>query len=846
MDVPRHTTPQSQTHPELVRDGGDAALFSASPNMTGPGEHGWVSWNAQGTVTGEETFDSFVRRAAGYPPYPYQSRLAEAGLPDLLRVPTGAGKTLAAVLPWLYRRRFHPDRSVRRSTPRRLVVVLPQRSLVEQTAEAVRGWLGRLALTTDVNLHVLMGGMSGQDQDWQRHPERDAVLVGTQDMVLSRLLMRGYAETRASWPISFGVLHTDTQFVFDEIQLMGPALPTSLQLEGLRGLLGAAAPCRSMWMSATVDPKRFDTADFPGLRTVVELDVTDRSGVLLGRLTATRTVQAGSVEGGDAKTYSRAVARLLLDHHVPATRSIAVVNTVDRAAQVYDALISQRPKAEIVLLHSRFRPGERAAQMARALGEPGPDGTIVVSTQVLEAGVDTDSRVLLTELAPWSSIVQRAGRCNRAGRYDDATLLWVTPPGTNPKTSAAPYAENDLACAAEALRALEGVAVTSTALQERDVAEDRPLYPVLRRRDLLDLFDTSTDLSGNDVDVTRWIRDADTAAVSVGWRDYGSGGPPGDAPALGREEICPAPVKAVRDHISGKHGRRAWVFDQTQTEWRAATDEDVRPGSVILLDAEQGGYHQTRGWAPGSTGRVLPVPPARPSPAEGLDSDPLSTTATWVTLADHLDDVRRETAALLDRLGDLPGLTALQRAAAVRAGALHDLGKAHEVFADSLAQVGEPPGPGPWAKSGGRGRLYHARKGFRHELVSALMVLDPASGLLDGEAEPDLVCYLVAAHHGKVRMAARSVPGEQNGWLLGVAHGDRVGPITLGDGHRVPVLDLHPDVFELGSGRLGESWVTRTCRLRDRADLGPFRLGFLEAVVRLADWTASASYEEPT
>lgn len=801
-----------------------------------------MSRSAWGAMTGEETFDSLVRRAAGYPPYAYQSRLAEAGLPDLLRVPTGAGKTLAAVLPWLYRRRFHPDRSVRGSTPRRLVVVLPQRSLVEQTAEAVRGWLGRLELTTDVNLHMLMGGMSGQDQDWQRHPECDAVLVGTQDMVLSRLLMRGYAETRASWPISFGILHADTQFVFDEIQLMGPALPTSLQLEGLRSLLGAASPCRSMWMSATVDPKRFDTADFAGLRTVVELDATDRQGALLGRLAATRTVQAAAAAGGDAKAYPRVVARLLLDHHVSATRSIAVVNTVGRAAQVYDALMGQRPKAEIVLLHSRFRPGERAAQMDHALAEPGPGGTIVVSTQVLEAGVDTDSRVLLTELAPWSSIVQRAGRCNRAGRYDDATLLWVTPPGT----SAAPYAEKDLACAAEALRALEGVTVTSTTLQERNVAEDRPLYPVLRRRDLLDLFDTSADLSGNDVDVTRWIRDADTAAVSVGWRDYGSDGPPDDAPAVGREEMCPAPIEEVRKHISGEHRRRAWVFDQTQTGWRAATREDVRPGSVILLDAEQGGYHQTRGWAPGSPDRVPPVPPARPSPAEGLGSDPLSTTAAWVTLADHLDDVRRETAALLDRLGDLPGLTALQRAAAVRAGALHDLGKAHEVFADSLGQLGEPPGPGPWAKSGGRGRLHHARRGFRHELVSALMVLDPASGLLDGEAEPDLVCYLVAAHHGKVRMAARSAPGEQNGWLLGVAQGDRVGPITLGDGHRVPALDLHPDVFELGSGRLGESWVTRTCRLRDRADLGPFRLGFLEAVVRLADWTASASYEEPT
>ena len=56
----------------------------------------------------------------GRRPYPYQRRLAEEGLPELLRVPTGAGKTAAAVLPWLWRRL-----ALRDSAPDRLVYVLP-------------------------------------------------------------------------------------------------------------------------------------------------------------------------------------------------------------------------------------------------------------------------------------------------------------------------------------------------------------------------------------------------------------------------------------------------------------------------------------------------------------------------------------------------------------------------------------------------------------------------------------------------------------------------------------------------------------------------------------------------
>ena len=61
------------------------------------------------SVSGE--FDQLVVRATGMQPYPYQRRLAVDGLPEVLAVPTGAGKTMAAVLPWLFRRRFHHARA---------------------------------------------------------------------------------------------------------------------------------------------------------------------------------------------------------------------------------------------------------------------------------------------------------------------------------------------------------------------------------------------------------------------------------------------------------------------------------------------------------------------------------------------------------------------------------------------------------------------------------------------------------------------------------------------------------------------------------------------------------------
>jgi len=63
------------------------------------------------------------------------------------------------------------------------------RTLVEQTQRAVSEWLERAGLNPREHVHVLLGGLS--PSDWHLEPEREAVLIGTQDMLLSRALNRG-------------------------------------------------------------------------------------------------------------------------------------------------------------------------------------------------------------------------------------------------------------------------------------------------------------------------------------------------------------------------------------------------------------------------------------------------------------------------------------------------------------------------------------------------------------------------------------------------------------------------------------------------------------------------------
>ena len=147
------------------------------------------------------TFDEFFQHLTHCRPHAWQARLAvdDACRDRLIRIPTGFGKTAGVTIAWLWNRVHRTNDA----WPRRLVLCLPMRTLVEQTERAVSEWIGRAELNSRVKVHVLMGGLS--PSDWHLEPEREAVLIGTQDMLLSRALNRGYAMAGAGGVRAFNM-----------------------------------------------------------------------------------------------------------------------------------------------------------------------------------------------------------------------------------------------------------------------------------------------------------------------------------------------------------------------------------------------------------------------------------------------------------------------------------------------------------------------------------------------------------------------------------------------------------------------------------------------------------------
>jgi CRISPR-associated endonuclease/helicase Cas3 len=204
------------------------------------------------------------RDVTGYDPYPWQGRLYQSLLtgaaPTALDIPTGIGKTTAVLLYLL-------ALAAGATLPRRLVYVVDRRAVVDQTADQIRRWMERIAAVAPlagrldalaafpapapVALGVLRGGLA-DDGDWRIDPARPAVIVGTVDMIGSRLLFSSYGDGQSRRAQHAGLLGQDSFLLLDEAHLSPGMAGLIRGIERLRSD-GERPGFRALTLSATPD-----------------------------------------------------------------------------------------------------------------------------------------------------------------------------------------------------------------------------------------------------------------------------------------------------------------------------------------------------------------------------------------------------------------------------------------------------------------------------------------------------------------------------------------------------------------------------------------------------------------
>jgi CRISPR-associated endonuclease/helicase Cas3 len=364
--------------------------------------------------------------------YPYQrtvKHLIQSGQSVILQAPTGAGKTRAALAPFIETFfDFEPHQF-----PRKCIYSVPMRTLANQfnaeyahLAASYKRKFGR-----DMNVTIQTG-----ERPEDSKLEGDLIFT-TIDQTLSSFLCIPYALSTRQANINAGAI-VSSYLVFDEFHLFPPeAFETTVaMLKLLKGLTPF------LLMTATFsDTMLKDLSRQLGAAVIPNQQYPARFEALPSQQKERR------YQPVDALLTAAAV----LAFHPVNGRSIAVCNTVSRAQNLYDELKEQVPdNIQIKLLHSRFYKEDRSEKETWLRREFGKDkerytvkSAILVATQVVEVGLDITSDVFHTDLAPANAILQRAGRCARYKGESGQIFIYQLPVeednAGNPRKQYAPY-----------------------------------------------------------------------------------------------------------------------------------------------------------------------------------------------------------------------------------------------------------------------------------------------------------------------------------------------------------------------------------------------------------------------
>ena len=408
-------------------------------------------------MSGTFDFAEAFKALTGYEPFPWQARLFErlsAGdLPPAVDIPTGLGKTSVMAL-WLL------ARAAEAPLPRRLVHVVDRRAVVDQAtdfAENIRDALEdpRCPELEEVRRGLALGdrplaistlrGKYVDNREWLEDPAAPAIIVGTVDMIGSRLLFEGYGVSRRMRPYAAGLMGCDALVMLDEAHLSRPferllrtieteqRVPEASHAGQPRGrFAGTQAdamcppPFRVLPLSATL-------GDASGAESPFTLDDDDRTNeIVRARLEASKTLTIEDLDK-DAQLDGVLAERawgLMRDESGAAarpSRTLIYCNSRKVAEKVAEALRKQVRKeafeAEVILFVGGRRVYERE-EAARQLKKHGliagsdavPKAPIcVVATSAGEVGVDLDADHMVCDLVAWERMVQRLGRVNRRG-----------------------------------------------------------------------------------------------------------------------------------------------------------------------------------------------------------------------------------------------------------------------------------------------------------------------------------------------------------------------------------------------------------------------------------------------
>ncbi|WP_298433962.1 CRISPR-associated helicase Cas3' [Geobacter sp.] len=330
-----------------------------------------------------------------------------AALPGFfsLTVPTGGGKTLSSMAFALNHGRTHGKR--------RIIYVIPYTSIIEQTADQFREIFGDLIVEHHSNVARQEGDEEGERLRLAAENWDAPVIVTTSVQFFESLFASRTSRCRKLHNIANSVV------ILDEAQLLPPDFlnPILEALKELQKNYGATVVFCTATQPA-LGPHRSADFDFRGLAEITEI-MADPAALHQ----ALKRTRIHKLRGLAPLTWNE-LAEEIARHD----SALCIVNRRDDAR-----ILWERMPEETVHLSALMCGAHRARKIAAIKARlSGGEPTRVISTQMVEAGVDVDFPVVYRAAAGLDSIAQAAGRCNREGLLEHGDIFVFTPPSKIP------------------------------------------------------------------------------------------------------------------------------------------------------------------------------------------------------------------------------------------------------------------------------------------------------------------------------------------------------------------------------------------------------------------------------
>ncbi|MCG3145680.1 MAG: hypothetical protein HONDAALG_03322 [Gammaproteobacteria bacterium] len=441
-------------------------------------------------------FEKYFRELTGNAPFDWQSRLFQrfinGDFPGACDIPTGLGKTSVMAI-WLIALAYMLREGARK-IPLRLVYVVDRRVIVDQATAEAENLLKKLteALSDESNpLHLLaqsfreasmkgqeslialstLRGQKADNREWCLDPSRPAIIIGTVDMIGSRLLFTGYGKVGINHrSLQAGLLGQDSLIVIDEAHLSPCFVATQLDIRNFVQRGQSLRPFHVMSLSATLSGAgntlalneeqelRNEAAErrLNARKHIEWLPFDQRAKTKAGKKATLPEIREALAE----RLVSRAIQHEASDENAPPQSVIIFAQTVELVNLIFDKLKTALEERSLAGKGATDKKTKAAAQaeinnrLLKMTGEmrglerdqltesdkfktflPGRNRTTyrlthyMIATSCAEVGVNLDADHGLCDLSTLDSMIQRIGRINRFGLTDSTITVVVDEQG---------------------------------------------------------------------------------------------------------------------------------------------------------------------------------------------------------------------------------------------------------------------------------------------------------------------------------------------------------------------------------------------------------------------------------